>query len=215
MGWTPITTAAPDPLRGKRLGVIGSSSADTSYGETNYLEWIADRTGLILVNYARAGSTLTAATADYSAEPNNQIARVDAMPDDLDMVYVQPGANDDNNSLALGTFSDTDATTFYGALHVLCDRLLTRYAEIPIGIATPQYSGDQAAQVSPYHTATKEVCGYYGLPVVDLKAEGQTPYHYAAFKADYCVDNLHLNAAGNLILSRRVEAFLRQLEGAR
>lgn len=213
MAWKTSHTTQADPLSGKRLGIIGSSSADITYGEKNYLEWIAERTGIVLVNQARAGSHLSALTSDYAAETGNQIKQAEDLPSNLDIVIVQPGANDDNNSRALGAFEDADATTFYGALHLLCDRLATRYATIPVGIVTPQYSGDQDAQTSPYHEATKEVCGHYGFPVVDLKREGQTPYWLASFKASYCVDNLHLNEAGNLILSRRVEAFLRQMTG--
>lgn len=73
-GWRKPATAAPqtipDLLSGKRCGTIGSSSMDTFTTGTQYIEVIASRTGMVVLNYALGGSTLTVApVTDPAAAP--------------------------------------------------------------------------------------------------------------------------------------------------
>jgi lysophospholipase L1-like esterase len=201
-------------LNGKRIGVIGSSSADVGdYGE-NYWEHIEKRTGAIILDYADGGSTLTAKTINYSAEPTNQLKRIDDLPiTNIDVVVVQPALNDDNSGRPIGHFESRSVTDVYGALHVMCQKLYDKYPTLPIGVMTGQYYGNKTARSSKYHEAIKEVCSYYGIPVCDLKSEGRTPYSYTNWQKLYAADGLHLNDLGSLVLSRRVEAFVRMLFG--
>jgi hypothetical protein len=210
-----MTWIKANPLAGKRIGIIGSSSADTDYtpSNKNYWQLIAERTGAIILDYADAGSTLTASTSNYSAETTNQLKRIDELPIDLDIVVLQPAVNDDSNNRPIGTFDSRNVTDVYGALHTMCFKLYDKFPITPIGIMTGQYYGSRDAQTSVYQTAVKEVCGYYGIPVCDLKTEGRTPYNYWRWWATYAPDQTHLNELGDLVISRRVEAFTRSLLG--
>ncbi len=205
--------AMENPLKGKRIGIIGSSSADVDRTVKNYWEYIAERTGVVLLNYADGGSTLTATTENYSAEETNQLKRIDELPTDgIDLIVIQPAANDDR-SRPIGTFDSTSVTEIYGALHVMCKKMYDKYPTLPFGVMTSQYFVYKDLTTSPTHDAIKEVCAFYSVPLCDLKSEGRVPYSYPSWQTNYAPDGLHLNDIGNEVLSRRVEAFVRMLLG--
>lgn len=210
----PNSSASANVLAGKRIGIIGSSSADVGRTEVGYWEQIAQRTGAVILDYADSGSTLTAATTNYSAEATNQLKRIDELPTtNIDLVIIQPCANDESNGVALGTFASTAVTDVYGALHTMAKKLYDKYPTLPFGVLTPQYATPRTAQNTAYGAAIKEVCAFYSIPVCDLRAEGRTPYTYDAWRTAYTPDGTHLNDAGHNVLSRRVESFLKMVLG--
>src|SRR5699024_9849345 len=175
------------------------------------MEWIAERTGLILNNYAIGGSSTTSNTEDWmndTATLTNGIRKAYDLTqneNDLDIILVQPLINDEYRPL--GTFEVEDPTTCYGAMHIIAKMLIEKYPEKPIGYMTGQYiPGENERQSSLRHKCIKEIGAYYGIPVLDLRAEGQTPYMIESFKDKYVPDGTHLNDAGNKIISRSVEA---------
>lgn len=200
-----------DILKDKRIGLIGSSSIDidyTQHADKNFMVYISERTGCELVNYANGGSHLTGASSG-----TNQRYKLSQLPDDVDAVLLQVGLNDDIHERPMGQFGSTNTSEFYGALDVICRDLYDKYPTKPFGFLTGQYAGNITAESSPYHEAIKRVCGYYGIPVCDLKSEGRTPYTYPNWQEVYAADGLHMNDAGNFVLSKRVESFLRSLFG--
>ncbi len=211
------TGAAPsDPLNGMKAGLLGSSSMDTSRSGKNYMEWIAERTGLVLKNYAVGGSSTTSKIEDWQNDTSTytiglkKALEMTTKEPDLDLVLCQPLVNDEY--LPLGTFESTSATTCYGAMHIMAKMLLEAYPDKPIGFMTGQYvPGNNTARNSLRHDCIKEIGYYYGIPVLDLRAEGRTPYVLQSFKDAYVPDGTHLNDEGNLIISRPVEAFIRKL----
>ncbi|HZG83821.1 SGNH/GDSL hydrolase family protein [Paenibacillus sp.] len=214
-GWIS-SSYITEPLKGKRIATIGSSSIDIGHtpSEKNYIELIAERTGITILDYAVSGSTLTASTEDYAAESSNQLKKIDDLPtSNVDAILLQPAVNDDNNNRPLGTWESTSVTEVYGALHLMCKKLYDKFPTLPKGVITGQYYGTKTAQTSAYQQAIKEVCNYYSIPVCDLHHEGNTPYSYPAWQTVYASDGLHLNVSGNEVLSRRVEAFIRQMFG--
>jgi lysophospholipase L1-like esterase len=206
-------SAPVDILYGKKIGIIGSSSSDVDRAGKNFWEHIADRTGCVLLDYADSGSKLTGLTTNYAADTTNQLKRIDELPIELDMVVVQPGANDANEGRPLGSFGSTSVTDYYGAMDTMCKKLYDKYPLLPFGVMTPQYFATPSAQTSVFHTATKEVCAFYNVPVCDLRSEGRVPYAYPAWQTVYAPDGWHLTEEGNMVLSRRVESFLRMLLG--
>lgn len=214
MVWVPQSTSE---LTGKKIGFFGSSSSDDTYvGTKKYYRFIQDRIGIIPVPKAIAGSQLTSAFAAYTSDTAShcQLLQIDQFDGTQDCIIGLIGANDENNSATMGTWSDTVDNTFYGALHKMCKKLIDKFPQKRVGIMTSQYYTPNTAQTSAYQTNLKAVCGFYGIPVLDLHNEGQTPYSYPSFKSTYVLsDGLHLTDAGNEILSYRVESFLRQLFG--
>lgn len=217
-------TGNVDPLSGKKIGIFGSSTSDRTFigAGTIYYDVIAARTGLIISTQAKAGTQLVPATATYTADPSyNMLRQIDALPADLDIVIGMIGANDERNSVTVGTFSSVATWDFYSSLHKMCQKMIDKWNTARFGIMTSQYFGNPSVtdvvtlQSSAYHTAIQEVCAYYGIPFIDMAKEGGVPYSYKPAKVAYVQgDNLHLNAAGNLKFSYPVEAFLRRVHGA-
>lgn len=224
MAWTkkPIDSKNPiiinDILNGKRIAIGGSSSAATGRtpNEKNYWQFIQDRTGILINDVAASGSTLTSIIDDYMNDSgSNLLKQISWMPvsSKIDAVVLQVASNDDNNKRPLGTFESTTPTEVYGALHIMCKNLYTKYPTLPIGVLTSQYTMPLTALDSPYQNAVKEVCGYYGIPVCDLRKEGGTPYTFPTWQNTYAPDGSHLSVAGDLKMSYRVESFVRSLFG--
>jgi lysophospholipase L1-like esterase len=214
MVWVPQQTGE---LTGKKIGFFGSSSSDDLYVNVKkYYRFIQDRTGIIPVPKAVAGSQLTSAYANYTSDTAShcQLLQIDQFDGTQDGVIGLIGANDELNAAPMGTWSDVVDNTFYGALHHMCKKLYDKFPGKRIGIMTSQYYTPNTAQSSSYQANIKAVCAFYGIPVLDLHSEGQVPYSYSSFKSTYVLaDGLHLTDAGNEIMSYRVESFLRQLFG--
>jgi lysophospholipase L1-like esterase len=211
--WTKIGDGNIDVLNGKRIAIIGSSSADLDERIT-YWNHIRDRTGCVILDYADGGSTLTATTTNYSAETTNQLKRIDELPtSNIDLVVIQPCANDENNSRPLGTWDSTTVTEVYGALHTMAKKMYDKYPTLPFGVITGQYANPRTNKESVYMDAVMEVCAFYSIPCVNLKKEGRTPYTYDSWRNTFTPDNTHLNPDGAKVLSYRVESFTRSLLG--
>lgn len=123
-------------LKGKKIGFLGDSI--TEYGQ--YTSAFAEKTGANVVNYGVAGTTIANSSAGQSF-----IQRVAQMDNDLDIVVVFGGVNDQRLPVPLGTFENRNAdgsldSTFYGALHTLCRSLFAKYAGKPIIFITPMHN---------------------------------------------------------------------------
>lgn len=201
-----------DLLTGKTIGIVGSSSSSIGTAPVMYSQHIATRTGCTIFNQAVGGQTT-----------DLMVAQVNALPADLNLVFAMPGANDDRLGVAIGVFTDRVNTTFYGKLHLLGEAFLNKYGGTArMGWSTYHYFAEWAEtttpvvtnKTNPYHEAIKEVAGFYGIPWLDARVEGNVPYHRANIMSTYVQpDRLHLTSAGNGILSYCIEAFWRKCFG--
>lgn len=173
------------------------------------------------------------------------------LPDDADLVIIAGGTNDwSHGNISLGTMTDRTNETFYGALHVLCLGLMEKYLEqatiyrIPqIVFMTPikrmglnakvadvasayQNAIDPSVDVV-YHTledfvnAIIEVCGYYGIPVIDMFHEctlnpgipAQRDVFFGQYLSNgvWTEDNTHPNTVGHLAMGTLVSQKLRSI----
>lgn len=132
---------------------------------------------------------------------NPLVVRCKNMPDNADLVCIAIGTNDWCYSYTdFGDMSSTGTNTFYGALKYLCEFLLNKYCGKPIVFFTPikrvvynydRWDGSKTPRadsgtidlayyqtnecgktLEDYANAIKEVCGFYGIPVLDLFNEG-------------------------------------------
>lgn len=204
------------PLSNLTAGLLGSSSMDISTSRVSFMEHISERTGLNLLNYAVGGSRTTSTIEDWENNPmpltsglQKTKELIDDFPD-VDLIVCQPLINDEH--LPLGDWESTSPMECYGAMHILVKMVLETYPEKPFGLITGQYiPGNNKARESLRHQCIKEIGHYYGIPVLDLRGEGLTPYVLDSFKDNYVPDGTHLNDEGAKIASRRVEAFLNML----
>ena len=148
--------------------------------------------------------------------------RADEMDQDADAIVIFGGTNDYGHGDApLGEFSDRLVYTFYGACHVLFEKLINRYPGKPIVVMTPLHR-ENDENVTPeghlknltlrdYVAVIREVAEYYSIPVLDLYAESGIQPNVPVLKKLYCPDGLHPNDMGNARIADMLEKFLRRL----
>lgn len=191
------------------------SGYDGMTNGVSYMTMACEELGFELDNYSISMSTLA---YDVSGNDTHQslIGRYQNMSNDADLVYIAIGSNDwyyatGTQGLQLGTFDDRVNNTFYGALHLLCAGLKQKYGAIPIVFATPikrwiireegaTIPGNLNANskaISEWATAIKEVCDYYGIPVVDMYAESFINPWLDYDRINWVPDGTHPNKAGH------------------
>lgn len=173
------------------------------------------------------GGTRIARQSKPSVEPRWDLdfcQRYSEMDDDANVVVIFGGTNDFGHGDApLGTMSDRDVYTFYGACHYLFEGVINKYPNSTIVVMTPLHRcseddarGDGAkecdiAPLSKYVDIIKEVAAYYSLPLLDLWSVSSIQPKVEAIKQRYCPDGLHPNDAGHKIIASRLAGFLRAL----
>ena len=138
--------------------------------------------------------------------------RYTALPDDVDILFVMGGTNDYYKKAPLGTTSDTEATTFAGALNVLIEGMKEKYPNTLILFSTPYYKNEQQKQ---YCDMVQSVCTLQGVPcfyAADKEATG-IRQDEADFRAEYQMsasDTDHLNRKGMELVMPVFEAYIGQ-----
>ncbi len=185
-----------------------------------------------IINNAIGGSTLASNPESETRNPlvlryDSDIA--DEVAKTVDFVYIAVGSNDwAYQYTPVGTMDDRIPTTFYGALHLLCEGLLNKYAGKPIVFATPIKRRVLKTHTSPteylrngktlkeYGEIIKEVCDFYSIPVIDMYSEcGLMPFVDSQRDLYFQETNnaVRPNAEGAKVMARRAIAGLRNVVG--
>lgn len=215
-------------LEGKKINFLGDSITEGMGVEDPanfYVNRIAARYGAVCRNYGISGTRI-ARQKTPSEEPRHDLyfgSRVDEMDPDADIIFVFGGTNDFGHGDApLGTMEDRTLDTFYGALHLLYQQLMTKYPGKVIVIATPLHrtcedclrgsrKTEDVAVLKTYVEIIREVAEEYSLPVLDLfRVSGLQPKVQAHLEK-FVPDGLHPNDAGHEILADRIGAFLERI----
>lgn len=154
-------------------------------------------------NYGANGTTIS------GIMPTNFVDRSLFMDKDANLIFVLGGTNDFYYNVPLGTNADTTYFSFYGSLHLLCQRLQLLYPQSDIVFLTPLKRADEFGMTNTiglslenYVAAIQDVCGQYGIPVVDLYHEPQFDYEY---RTDlYMPDGLHLDDLAHMELGHYI-----------
>ena len=217
-------------LKNKKINFLGDSITEgvgVSSEENIYLNVIKREASLSEArNYGISGTRI-ARQRKPSEDPRMDldfISRVEEMDADADVVVVFGGTNDYGHGDApLGTFADRTPDTFYGACHMLLNRLIRRYPLATIVFVTPMHrlndtkpkgEGNKVMNTAPlsvYVDIIKEVAAYYALPVLDLFTTSGIQPNVPILKETYCPDGLHPNDAGNRVIASRLMGFLSTL----
>ena len=215
-------------LEGKKINFLGDSitqGVGASCAEAVYHQVIKRKYGLSEArNYGLSGSRFARQiNPDYSiAHDHDFCERLHTMDDDADVVVVFGGTNDFGHGDApIGTFSDREPNTFYGACHYICTNLMEKYPEAVIVFMTPCHrlredmtNGDtnnkayNYGNLKAYVDIIREVTEYYSLPVVDLYASSGIQPNVDIIREKYMPDGLHPNDAGNALIAERLANFL-------
>ena len=86
------------------------------------------------------------------------------VPDEIDYIVIDGGANDNANGISIGKSTDTTVNTFKGAMNVLIQKILDKYPTAKILFLTnySRYPGD-----INFVDAMIERCEYYSIPCFD------------------------------------------------
>ena len=143
------------------------------------------------------------------------------MNENADVVIVFGGTNDFGHGDAkIGNFDSRDEYTFYGAMHILCTKLINKYPDAEILFMTPlhrlgeeekvnKFGRMREAPLSRYVDIIKEVAGYYGLRVLDLFHTSGIQPNVDIMREKYMPDGLHPSDAGAEKIANRLYEFLR------
>lgn len=216
-------------IRNKKIAFLGDSITEgVGVSDPSYLYWnlIAQRTGARCYGYGISGTRI-ARQMSPSEEASFDLyfgSRVDEMIPDADVVVVFGGTNDFGHGDApFGTMTDRTEDSFCGAFHLLLQRLIRRYPKAQLVVMTPLHRDSEnqlgvneigirrERPLESYVDAILEICGYYGVPVLDLyRVSGMQPA-VPVLKELYMPDGLHPNDEGQERIAEKLLGFLSTL----
>ena len=215
-------------LQGKSIAFLGDSITEgvgASAEKYIYHQVLKERSGLLNAYNFGISGTRFARQRVASENPRfdlDFISRVDELPAEVDAVIVFGGTNDFGHGDApFGEMNDRTEWTFYGACHILMQKLINKYPDKPIVFMTPlhrqtedynaSWKGPKNITLRDYVHAIKEVAESYSIPVLDLYAmSGMQPQLEVQNKL-YFADGLHPNDRGYLQIAEKLESFLKAL----
>jgi lysophospholipase L1-like esterase len=214
-------------LQNKKVAILGDSiteGAGTTAREFRFTDVFQSISGAEVYNYG-IGGTRIARQIKPSSNPRFDLCfldRSEEMVEGADVVVVFGGTNDFGHGDApLGCFDDRSEYTFYGAMHSLINRLVTRYPDATVVFMTPLHRTSESVTVNEigqptvrmkyYVDAIREVCEYYSVPVLDLYASSGLQPAIPVIKERFMPDGLHPNNAGAKIIAERLYGFLSAL----
>ena len=221
---SPALEVNPPYWRGKTILWMGDSITN-GYGSqfnNSFATIVPMHLDCNYINEAINGEALAVRAADET-DRTPLVDNYINMTDDADAVCVAIGTNDWNYTFTpFGDMTSADKYTFYGALKILCQGLMKKYLGKPVVFFTPIkriQDGNQpyyepngnGKTLEDYANAIKEVCGYYGIPVLDLFNECMINPLIPEVKEAYIPDGTHPNIHGHKILARRITGYLKQL----
>lgn len=211
-------------LRGKKIAFLGDSITE-GYGascvENTYWNLLGRETGAEVYGYGIGGTTIAKRRFPLpEPNPNKYFgSRVETMIPDADIVVIFGGTNDFGGSdPALGSITDRTEDTFYGAYHCLIQKLIARYPNGKLVIATPlhritedddtynEQAGRRGGTLGRYVQAIREIAEFYGLAVADLYRSCPLQPRMPGHQQRYMPDGVHPNDAGHVLIA---QAFMR------
>lgn len=193
-------------LYGLTLCCLGDSVTNMS----GYGALVAEKYGMINISGGTDGASYT--SADGLAA--NQIAynKVNSLDANTDVVVLMFGTNDISNSREIGTFTDNDLTTLYGALRKTFDLLTTKFTGKRIGVVTsPQRNFNTCTYDTwkQYNDVIKKMAMLYKIPVLDGEYAGLV--YGLANDYSHFTDDVHPASAGSAALAYNIGKFIETL----
>lgn len=215
-------------LNGLKINFLGDSitqGVGADKQENRYTDVFQRLSGATVRNYGISGTRIARQTNPYNEifDKNDFVKRVDEMDADADIVVIFGGTNDYGHGDApIGTPEDKDVYTFYGAMHVLCQKLIEKYPGKPVVFMTPLHrlnenkinndrNGNPKATLKGYTEIIREVTEIYSLPVLDLFKTSCMQPSVEIIQKEFMPDGLHPSTKGHKLLAEKVFAYLKTL----
>ena len=200
---TDVSITISNPYKNTIWNCLGDSiTAINTISPVKYYDVVNEVLEFAKINnYGVSGTTI--AKKD-SSDNTAMCIRCTSMDKNASVVSVVGGVNDCGNNITMGDMSSSDLTTFYGALKYLCEYLLNNFSGKTIFFCTPtDYSSffdnpnAQGLSTIDYADAMKEVCGYYGIDVIDFRRKLNIQPSIYTNSRYYTTDGLHWNGTGH------------------
>lgn len=206
---------------GKKWVAIGDSITEhNNKALKNYHDYIAEKTGIAVVNMGLSGSGYKAKESDNGAF----YQRVSNVPTDADVITIFGSGNDLGGSYQIGEASDTGTETLCGCVNTALDNLFAVVPTAQLGIITSIPWGgfnpsDDTNLMAQYSAKIVEICRRRGIPCLDLyHCSGLRPWDiafqavaYPANSSGTGYDSVHPNAVGHAFFAPKIKAFLDSL----
>lgn len=201
---TPITidTIAVSKWKGKKWATIGDSITAGAHWQgfvvgVHQLSW---------TNFGVSGTKISGAVGDTNAMC--QDTRINAVPDDFDLITLMGGTNDWAQNVPLGVIDSNDPLTFYGALNTFAIKAFARWPTKRIAVATTPYGEIPAYESRPgwtspaknslglttndYAEAIRQFCKRANLHCIDVAlSAGWGTYNITEALGGSTTDHLH------------------------
>lgn len=206
--------------QGKKWACVGDSLTDPTTGYTThyYHDYIAERTGIEVVNMGVRGTAYSKAT-----DGNNRFYdRIVNVPTDADVITIFGSFNDLAANLPIGEVNDTEPTTVAGYINATFDALYSIMPLAKVGVITPtpwdgfnEYEEGTASSdnAKAYVDLLIAICKKRSIPCLDLFRQSNLRPWDETFKnlAYYNADGTHPNATGHDIIAPKFLEFLKTL----
>ena len=211
-----IKCTQAQPWEGLKWACMGDSLTESNTRSAkNYHDYIAEQTGITVVNMGQSGS-------GYMRKHDSGDAfyqRIANVPSDADVVTIFGSGNDLALIDVLGEPTDTGTDTICGCINTTINNLYAVRPTMQIGIISPTpWVNNQPSDngsMARYADALKEICALQGIPFLDLfRCSGFRPNDEAYRNAVFSKDDgngVHPDEAGHKIISSRIKAFLESL----
>ncbi len=210
-------------LKNKKIACLGDSiTAGNAEDENqNYVYHLQQASGAEVLNFGVAATRIATRLIPHEIESWNDsfLLRAERMTDQYDVILIFGGTNDyaRANPTPLGDMASTDEHTFYGALKLLYNKVISAHPEAVVIAVTPLHRekekdyGLEGLELLDYVNAVREVASLYSIPVVDLWNNSGIQAQNLEIMKEYLVDGLHPTSKGAKRIAERIYAFLRGL----
>ena len=211
--------AKENPWSGKSAVFVGDSITAGTGTTKIYYEYLKETLGFGSVTAMGVGGSCISGASDYGQGNQPLISRYQNIPS-ADLIVIFMGTNDYGHETPLGSASDTQDGTFYGALNTVIPALVEKHPSSKIvfvtslhryGAGTSKILGTKftydhlpngvGATLGDYVTAAKTVCAKNGVSVIDLYTECTLDPSDTAVRDAYMPDGIHPNAAGHEVIA--------------
>ena len=201
---------------GKKWVCMGDSLTEFNLRATkHYHDYVADVTGIEVVNMGRSGT-------GYKRTEDEGFAfyqRIQNVPEDADVITIFGSGNDNPffSTTLLGTATDTGTETVGGCINTTIDNLYGKMPLAVLGIISPTpwigLTPDKTQSgMTAYCKLLQEICYLRGIPFLDLfHCSGLRPDDATFRELAYSRDEgngVHPDEIGHKLIAPRFEAFL-------
>lgn len=189
-------------------GVCSPNLGDA--GNDRYSSMFCRLVGASEQNYGIGGSCITDSQAGDQYNIGTRVKQFVQSTDQI--IIIAGGTNDFNQGKTIGTFGDTQRTTFYGSLNDICSHIKTTAPDAVVIFITPiPYTKPESeyprhiASLNEYRSAIYDVATKYGYNVVDGNSIGM-PKMQGGWNNFMCDDSdgCHPTIEGHKLMARNL-----------